>query len=348
VNLALSDEQLDMREVFASLFEKEVPPERVRAAEPTGHDAALWQLMVSTGVLGVAVPESDGGGGGGLLDGALITQEAGRRLAPVPIAATAAAARLLADYGAAPLLARALEGSALVSLAPRLDPLPTQLLPDGAVADITLALDDDRVVAVRRPGNVRPVSNLGRLPMARWLDADLADGDLLASGPSAVLRYHRALDEVRVLHAAALVGLAHQSIEIGARYAMERRAFGVPIGTYQGVAHPLADAVVAADGAELLTWKACWALDEGAVEALALAPMALVFAGQTAYQASQHSLHIHGGYGFTAEYDIQLYYRRAKAWLTAFADPARELQVLADRRFGPARRRVAGEVQAGF
>jgi hypothetical protein len=245
-------------------------------------------------------------------------------------------------------LARALEGSALVSLAPGLDPLPAQLLPDGAVADITLALDDDRVVAVRRPGNVRPVSNMGSLPMARWLDADLADGALLASGPSAVLRYHRALDELRVLRAAALVGLAHQSIEIGARYAKERRAFGVPIGTYQGVAHPLADAVVAADGAELLTWKACWALEEGAVEAPALASMALVFAGQTAYQASQHSLHIHGGYGFTAEYDIQLYYRRAQAWLTAFADPARELQVLADRRFGPARPRVAGEVPAGF
>jgi alkylation response protein AidB-like acyl-CoA dehydrogenase len=199
---------------------------------------------------------------------------------------------------------------------------------------------------------------MGSLPMARWLDADEAQGELLASGPDAVLRYHRALDEVRVIRAAMLVGLGHQSIEIGARYARERRAFGVPIGTYQGVAHPLAEAVVAVDGAELLTWKACWALDEGAVEAPSLASMALVFAGQTAYQAAQHSLHIHGGYGFTAEYDIQLYYRRAKAWLSAFADPARELQVLADRRFGRARAlplgrsprpaSLAGEMQAAL
>jgi alkylation response protein AidB-like acyl-CoA dehydrogenase len=65
--------------------------------------------------------------------------------------------------------------------------------------------------------------------------------------------------------------------------------------------------------------------------------MAFVFAAETAYQASQHSLHVHGGYGFTEEYDIQLYYRRAKAWAVAFADPQRELLVLADRRFGPAR-----------
>ena len=53
--------------------------------------------------------------------------------------------------------------------------------------------------------------------------------------------------------------------------------------------------------------------------------VAFVFAAEMAYQASQHSLHVHGGYGFTEEYDIQLYYRRAKAWAVAFADPRHEL-----------------------
>ena len=65
--------------------------------------------------------------------------------------------------------------------------------------------------------------------------------------------------------------------------------------------------------------------------------MAFVFAAETAYAAAQHSLHIHGGYGFTVECDIQLYYRRAKAWVTAFADPERELDVVADRAYGPSR-----------
>ena len=121
------------------------------------------------------------------------------------------------------------------------------------------------------------------------------------------------------------------------RTRVEREAFGVRIGTYQAVAHPLADALVAKDGAQLLTWKACWALDEGVPAAPALAAMAFVFAAETAYAATQHSLHIHGGYGFTAECDIQLYYRRAKAWVTAFADPERELDVVADGMYGPAR-----------
>jgi alkylation response protein AidB-like acyl-CoA dehydrogenase len=114
-----------------------------------------------------------------------------------------------------------------------------------------------------------------------------------------------------------------------------RQAFGQPIGLYQAVAHPFADAVAALDGAQLLVRKACCALDAGHADGPALAVMAFVFAAEMAYHASQHSLHVHGGYGFTEEYDIQLYYRRAKAWAVAFADPRHELLVLADRRFGP-------------
>jgi alkylation response protein AidB-like acyl-CoA dehydrogenase len=342
VNLGLNDEQRATREVFAGLFAKEVPSDRVRDAEPLGHDEELWRLVVSTGVLGVAVAESSGGGGAGLLELALIAEEAGRRLAPVPIAEPAATTRLLAAIEADQLLADALEGSTLISLAPRLTPFTTQLLPDGAIANIVLTLENERVVAVRRPPHVRLISNMGSLPLARWNDADTVNGELLASGPRAMRHFHRALDEVRVLRAAALVGLAHRAIEIGAEYAKERRAFGLPIGTYQGVAHPLADAVVAADGAQLLVWKACWALDECEPQGPALASMALLYAGQTAYQAAQHSLHLHGGYGFMAEYDIQLYYRRAKAWVTVFTDPGREIHVLADRRFGPALSSMSG------
>jgi alkylation response protein AidB-like acyl-CoA dehydrogenase len=104
---------------------------------------------------------------------------------------------------------------------------------------------------------------------------------------------------------------------------------------YQAVAHPFADAVTALDGAQLLVHKACWAMDSAQDDAAALAAMAFVFAAETASQATTHSLHVHGGYGFMEEYDIQLYYRRAKAWATAFADPRRELLTVADRRFGP-------------
>jgi alkylation response protein AidB-like acyl-CoA dehydrogenase len=335
LNLGLTEEQQFVRGTFSTLFGKEAAPERVRAAEPLGHDPALWAQIIATGALGVGVPEDLGGGGGGILELALIAEEAGRRVAPIPFAEPAAAARLLAACDATELLDDALAGDRIVSLATRPVPVGGQLLTDGAVADVVLALDADQVVAVRRPPEVRATSNMGSLPLARWNGVDKVE--VLAEGSEATRWFSAALDEVRILRAAALVGLTSEAIEIGAAYAREREAFGVPIGTYQAVAHPLADALVAKDGAQLLTWKACWALTEGLPSAPALASKAYVFAAETAYAAAQHSLHLHGGYGFTVECDIQLYYRRAKAWVTTFADPERELDVVANRTFGPAR-----------
>ena len=335
--LALTEAQVAVRELFAGLFAKEATPERVRSAEPLGFDPALWEHVIATGALGVAVAEDAGGAGAGVLEMALIAVEVGRRLAPVPFPETAAAARLLARCGATELLGDALEGRLIVSLARAPlgeggGALEGQLLTDGAVAEVVVGLRGDEIVAVRRPPEVRLVANLGSLPMARW---NVAHADVLAAGDGPRGWFAAALDEVRVLRAAALIGLAEEAIEIGAAYARERRAFGIPIGTYQAVAHPLADALVAKDGGKLLVWKASWALESGQPDGPGLSAMAFVFAAETAYRAAQHSLHIHGGYGFTAEYDIQLYYRRAQAWATVFADPRRELQVVADRAFGP-------------
>jgi len=335
VNLALTEEQHFVRESFASLFANEAPSARVREAEAEGgHDPGLWNLLTETGALGVGVPEDLGGGGGGLLELSLIAEEAGRRVAPVPFPETAAAARLLAECGVGDLLHDVLSGSRIVSLATGSGPVERQLLTDGAVADIVLSLQGDQVVAVHRPAVVRRVSNMGGLPMARWETP--AEIEILAKGDRSRRRFAAALDEVRILRAAALNGLASEAIEIGAAYARQREAFGIPIGTYQAVAHPLADALVAKDGAQLLTWKACWATTERLPRASSLAAMAFVFSAESAYTATQHSLHIHGGYGFTVECDIQLYYRRAKAWVTTFADPDRELDVVAERTLGPA------------
>ena len=339
MNLALTEDQQFVRQTFSGLFGKEADLARVRAAEPLGHDPGLWDQLIATGALGVGVPEDSGDGGGGILELALIAEEAGRRIAPVPFAEPATAARLLATCGAKRLLDEALGGGPMVSLATRPGPVERQLLPDGAVADIVVALYGDRLVAVRRPPVVHPTSNMGALPLARWI-CDAAEFEVLwRKGRLGAQSqwFSAALDELRILRAAALVGLASEAIEIGAAYARHREAFGVRIGTYQAVAHPLADALVAKDGAQLLTWKACWALDEGLPLAPALASMAFVFAAETAYAAAQHSLHLHGGYGFTVECDIQLYYRRAKSWVTALADPDRELDVVADKLYGPAR-----------
>jgi len=156
-----------------------------------------------------------------------------------------------------------------------------------------------------------------------------------------------------VLSAAALAGLATRSLEIGVAYASAREQFGVPIGSFQALAHRLADVAAVVEGAPLLVREAAWAADEGERCASVLASAAYLFAGEAAQQSAGESLHVHGGYGFTLDYDIQLFYRRAKAWSLALDAPARERRELARRvlacdhapgRFGPPR---AGSSGAG-
>jgi alkylation response protein AidB-like acyl-CoA dehydrogenase len=159
--------------------------------------------------------------------------------------------------------------------------------------------------------------------------------------------FRRALDDWKVLTAAALVGISSRALEMGVEYVMSRHQFGVPVGSFQAVQHGLADLPVLTDGSRLLTHKAAWAGDGGGDGACdvddsdvsdyaALASMAFLFSADAAKHATDRSLHFHGGYGFSEEYDIQLYYRRARGWSLILDDPGRETLRLADRLFGPA------------
>jgi alkylation response protein AidB-like acyl-CoA dehydrogenase len=88
----------------------------------------------------------------------------------------------------------------------------------------------------------------------------------------------------------------------------------VPIGWFQAIQHRLADVTVAGDGAHLLVYEAAWARDTDQMNALELASMAFLFETELAFHTCRESLQFHGGYGYTLEYDIQLYFRRAKGW----------------------------------
>jgi alkylation response protein AidB-like acyl-CoA dehydrogenase len=122
---------------------------------------------------------------------------------------------------------------------------------------------------------------------------------------------------------------------LGVEYAKERHQFGVPIGSFQSIARDLADVATLIDGARLLARQAAWAQAEDDQDFHSLAGMAFLFATRAARRASNVALHVHGGYGFTLEYDIQLYYRRAQSWPLALGDPKLGMTQLADALFGP-------------
>ena len=131
---------------------------------------------------------------------------------------------------------------------------------------------------------------------------------MLAAGARRSRTHEHAVDEWRVLTAGALVGLAGAALELGVEYAKQRQQFGVPIGSFQAIAHRLADVATAVDGAQLLVREAAWAADEGEPDADgARADGVPVRGAETAQRTTAAALHVHGGYGFTLEYDIQLY-----------------------------------------
>jgi len=343
MDLAYTEEQQDLREHLASFFSKESTPERIRAAEPIGFDQELWGKVASMGLASMAVPEDLGGDGASMLDLVLTAEEFGRRIPPVPLIEAAAATNLAAclsgsgSPAAKGLLEEAVAGNALLTLALRpLDNGVASLVPGGAVADAVLAVDGDDVVALRSAVSPRtPLdvpANLGTAPLAdRGSGVD--ERIVLASGASARAAFDRARQEWQLLMAAALVGLGQSALEMGTDYVKQRRAFGVLIAWFQTVQHRLADAVTDLEGARLLTYEAAWAADSGLTHADALGSMAFLFSSEVAFRAAAESLHFHGGYGYTLEYDIQLYFRRAKAWPLAYGDPAAGYQELAARLF---------------
>ena len=336
MDLSVTAEQQQLVDTFAGLYSRSATPARVRELEPLGFDKVLWEQVFEMGAVAAAVDEASGGWGASELDLALIAEQQGRSVAPVPIIEAQVAARLLARLGgetAADVLHSALEGERLVTLAlhPARDGR-AGLVPAAAVADDAIVLDGDRLLLVPLEGARSGVENLGSMPVA---DVRVAPGcPELAAGPGAAAELDAAIDDFLMLSAAALVGIGGRALEIGVEYVKERKAWGVPIGSFQAVSHRLADSATAMDGARLLAYEAAWAAAENQPRVAELAAMAFAFASESARDCTYRSLHFHGGYGFMMEYDIQLYYRRARAWTAVYAEPRAAYRRAADKRYG--------------
>jgi len=336
MNLDLTDDQMALRDTWRDFFEKEAPIEVVRAAEPLGFDAALWSKVVKLGLPSAAVPGDRGGGGAGIIELAIGAELLGGSLAPVPLIEAAVATTMLASLPPTndlePVAEAAVAGELLPTLA--LHPVGdlARLVPAGAVADVVIARRGEELVLIRQTEKSEPaIPNLGAVPIATCLVP--AEALVVASGPLALAAHRRAVAHWRALSAVALLGLGRRALEIGVEYVREREAFGSVIGSFQAIQHRLADHATALEGARLLAFKGAWAQDVNHPQAAELASMAFLFAAETAFRTASDSLHFHGGYGYTLEYDIQLYFRRAKAWPLAAGDPRAAYASLANDLF---------------
>lgn len=320
LDYSLSDDHQALQAAYRDFFKTHCPIETVRAAEESGFDKSLWERLCGMGATTMALPETAGGDGATLVDLTLVAEEIGRSLAPVPWIDHVCTARLLARLGSAE--ADVVSGRQLAAFDAQHDNVRgTRLIPTGSIADHIVVRDGDDVVRLSFDTRPPRVDNIGRLPMA-WIDPAAADTRVvLAGGSEAAAEYQRALDEWRVLMAAALTGLVEETMTIAAEFAKTRYTLGVPISTLQGISHPLANIAITVQGGRNLARRAAWFLDNEPDERPELAASAFVFMAEEASKAATMAVHVQGGLGVSAEAAATAYLVRARGWALAGGDP---------------------------
>jgi len=321
--------------------------------DPVGYPADLWKRLGALDLLGLLLPEEHGGSGMTALEGVVLYEELGRSLAPVPhfvscvVSGTALAAGGT-DAQRAEWLPRVAAGDAVLTPAwlepdggfgPRgvraratTDDGGATFRLTGTKRHVAFAAAATRLLVLARTGDapgdvdlflVDPAAPGVTLSQQLTIASDtqyrvdldrvaVAAEDRLGGAGSGWATWETVRDDALILLAAWAVGAADRTQEITVQYAKDREQFGKPIGAFQAIAHYLADRQAELDGARTLVHEAAWARATGR-PVTRLAPMAKLFAARVLRDVTATSQQVHGGNGFTLEYDVQLYFRRAKA-----------------------------------
>ena len=346
MNLDFSDEQKQLRDQVRRFLSEKCPPEAVRAVLEGSerYDKPLYAGLAEMGLLGAAIPEEYGGVGLGHLELCVVAEELGRVLAPVPVSSSIyLAAEFLMQAGSdsqkaewLPKLAsgEAIGTFALVEGQGRASPDKIMVresngklsgtktpVADGCDADFAIvaardeegglslylvALDDGSVVREELQ-TIDPTRGQARISFTNTPAERLGpsgDGWHIAS---------QVMDRAAILMAFEQLGGADRAMEMARDYALERMAFGRPIGSFQAIKHMLADMYVSATLARSNCYYGAWALGASPAEMPIAAATARVSATTAFQHCSKNNIQVHGGMGFTWAFDCHLYYRRSNA-----------------------------------
>ncbi|MEI8000507.1 MAG: acyl-CoA dehydrogenase family protein [Actinomycetes bacterium] len=306
MRFVFTEDHLAFRDAVRDLLANECPPAVVRAAwEAGGGRTAAWGALAEMGVLGAAAPEAAGGLGLSMLDLVLITEETGYAALPEPFVE-----HVLAGVPALPDPGPAAAGGVTVTAA-----LGAPFVPFGADADLVLLDDDESLVCVAAADVIaRPVDGVDasrRLARIDWNDAEIIGDDAVRAAT---------FDRGALGTAAQLVGITRRMLDLTVAYVQDRHQFGVPIGSFQAVKHHLADARMALEFARPLVYRAAWSLAVGDPEASVHVSMAKSLASDAAVLTSRQALQAHGAMGYSFEYDLHLFMKRAWAWAGSWGD----------------------------
>ena len=330
---------------------------------PQAHDGKLWQHLGELGYLGAAIPEGYGGTGAGYLELCVIAEELGRAVAPVPFASSiclAAELLLLAGteeqkqaylpdvasgkkIGTAAWVegvGRARPGVVQATVANGVLNGRKTAVADGEIADFAIVAaragqGSDLslyLVDLNGPGVTRTiVPSLDPTRTVAQIDFNAVAAEPLGQAGSGWDTLSTALDRAAILMAFEQVGGADRALEMGRDYALGRFAFGRPIGSQQAIKHMLADMYVSATLARSNCYYGAWALSTNSTELAEAAATARVSATQAFLHCARNNIQVHGGMGFTWEFDCHLYFRRANVQALALGSLSTWEDVLVER-----------------
>jgi alkylation response protein AidB-like acyl-CoA dehydrogenase len=333
---------------------------RTQMEEPRGFDDATWQQISEMGLPGVAIDAGYGGQGLGMVELALVLDEMGRAAYPSPyFATTVLAASAIAAGGRASQMARYLPDIArgrtkatvaLVEDALNWEPSGVKMraerrgeafvlsgtkrfVPFANAADLVLVVartsdGEDGTTVFAVPADAAGLRQSANVEMDRTSRSSTLTFDGVSVAADAVIgEVDRGwaivgpmLQRAAVGAAAEMLGASRRCMEMSVEYAKVRHQFGQPIGAFQAIKHACADMLLEVENAHAATYYAAWALDAKAADAALACSVAKAYVGDASRKVCGSSIQVHGGIGFTWEYDLHLYVKRAKHFEPLYGD----------------------------
>jgi alkylation response protein AidB-like acyl-CoA dehydrogenase len=316
----------------------------------------MWKEMAQLGWLGLSLPEVYGGSGLGMVESAILLEELGRAAYPGPYWPTVLAAAAIEAAGADAQKKRWLSaiatGDARATLAlldadldwdpaamtARAEKTPrgwalsgtkrfvpwahvanVLLIPARALEGPTLFLVDPSAAGLK----LSPVQGMDL--STRWVQIDMDKGpaaaDAVLGTPGQAAPLLSSLVRRGAVGAAAeMLGASRRCLDMAVGYAKVREQFGQPIGSFQAIRHKCAEMLLEVENSHSAVYYAAWALDTKAEDGELAASVAKAYVGDAARKVCGEAIQVHGGIGFTWEYDLHIYFKRAKALEPMYGD----------------------------
>jgi alkylation response protein AidB-like acyl-CoA dehydrogenase len=352
-----SEDQVMLRDLAREFLSEQSSVAHVRAMmeDERGYDPAMYKAFVQLGIL--PTPEEYGGGGLGMVEQAIIFEEMGRVAYPGPYFATVilaggaithsgdenAMVRYLPDIGNGDLtLTLAFLEEAIgwtpdaISMALEKDGDGYTLngtkrfVPWGHTADVILVAarsgDGISLVAVPKDAaglSIEPNVMLdlnSKVSTLTFSNVKVPAENLIGAEGGAWPALETTLRDAAVCASAEMLGAARKSLELSVDYAKVRKQFGQFIGQFQAVKHMLAEMLEETENAHAAVYYAAWAIDAGAPDATLAASVAKANTNDAGRDVCGKAVQVHGGIGFTWEYDLHLYFKRAKHLEVMYGD----------------------------